>query len=76
MVSIEQIQSGLYEKTFHDIAEHLSYGSLRDMSDRDFRYLVILYNEAKSHNTYPNRDSAQLMRLINRLKEISQATRA
>ena len=68
-IMMEQIHSGLYDQKFWKLAKKLSYDVFRDMDDFTFGYLTILFNEAKTNNTYPSKDSPTLRRLINRLKE-------
>ena len=69
---IEQVRPGLYDGTFYNFAQYLSYDVLRDIDNANLQYLIVLYNEAKNNVTYPDKDSPVLNRLITRLKEISQ----
>ena len=72
---IEQVHPGLYDGTFFNFAENLSYNVLRDIDNANIQYLIVLFNEAKNNITYPTKDSPQLIRLIARLKEISKQQR-
>ena len=69
---IERIRKGLFDRVFFNFADSLSYDILRDIDDTSFQYLILLFNEANTNNTYPTRNTPEFTRLITRLKEISQ----
>ena len=73
--AIEQISTGLYDKIFYGFAENLSYDKLQLIDNTEFRYLNVLFNEARSNTTYATIDNPGFITLVNRLKEISQGDR-
>ena len=69
--AIEQIRAGLFDGIFLNFAENLSYEVLRNIDNSSFQYLTVLFNEARNKISYPTRTTPELIRLVNRLKEIS-----
>jgi uncharacterized caspase-like protein len=52
-LKIEQIRAGLYDNTFYDLVESLSYNELQNIDSVNLRYLIILCAESTRQTEFP-----------------------
>ena len=70
-IKIEQISLGLYDETFYNLEDSLSYEQLQKIDMTNLQYLIILCNESKKNTKYQSENDPAFKRLIARLQSIS-----
>jgi hypothetical protein len=70
-IKIEQISLGLYDETFYNLEDSLSYEQLQKIDMTNLQYLIILCNESKKNTTSESENDSVFKRLIDTLQSIS-----